>query len=704
MKGALGLAIDGAEAAIRAAGERLDNAIRRLGQGASIGYPQTSYYLPFVYGLTGRKTTRLGELKAVLDEAERSVKKKPTVENALDAGLAFLMATEVAESIRYAVERDPYRPPYSGFMGDSMIREFSLPLATGDIPGIAVIIGRAKDDRSAATVGRDLQARNLLGLVAGPVVDQMMGAGVKMGARYKLIAIGSSLASGIHAINLLIRVPLMFAKIKAGRRGALLRYVKEKVPIFVVALGPADGTFAAAIAGAVALGVPVLTDQTAESALAKELSLFSQPAYSELVSAGCRLKGIKAEVVEVELPIDYGSIFEGERVRRGGMYVEFGGKKSTAFEYLRIRPMDEVEDGRVALVGPDLKDMEEGGSRPLGIIIDVAGRGMERDLEPVLERRIHQYVNFGHGLMHVGQRDIVWMRVSKEAVRRGFSLKDLGRIFHAMFHREFPKIVDRIQTTILTVPSDVDEAIAEARKAYAERDARVIGLTEEEADTFYGCTLCQSFAPSHVCVITPERTSLCGATSWLDAMVSHRIGTRAVFPVPKGECVDPVRGEWTGVNETVRKASHGAARRYCLHSMFECPPTSCGCFEAIAFFIPEVSGIGIVHREYTNPTPNGLTFSTMAGLTGGGKQLPGMIGIGIEYIKSKKFLQADGGLRRVVWMPRELKERVKDAIPPGLYEKIADETAATSLDELRSFLERSGHPVVELYWPKAGME
>jgi acetyl-CoA decarbonylase/synthase complex subunit beta len=244
--------------------------------------------------------------------------------------------------------------------------------------------------------------------------------------------------------------------------------------------------------------------------------------------------------------------------------------------------------------------------------------------------------------------------------------------------------------------------IGEARRLYMERDKKVKELTEEEVDAFYGCTLCQSFAPTHVCVITPERVSLCGATSWLDAKISYKLDPSGPnFIVLKGRCLDPVKGEWTGVNETVLDKSHGSTKRVYLHSIFGFPHTSCGCFEAIAFYIPEVDGIGVVHRGFKEAAVNGMTFSTMAGFCGGGKQVEGFLGIGVNYLRSKKFLVADGGFNRVVWMTSELKERVKESIPRDLYDKIATEKDASSIRDLQVFLREAAHPVVQRWDKKA---
>ncbi|HID17166.1 TPA: CO dehydrogenase/CO-methylating acetyl-CoA synthase complex subunit beta, partial [Candidatus Bathyarchaeota archaeon] len=327
---------------------------------------------------------------------------------------------------------------------------------------------------------------------------------------------------------------------------------------------------------------------------------------------------------------------------------------------------------------------------------EVAGKDVEEDLEGIIERRIHEYCNYIEGFMHLNQRYDIWLRLSKKSFQKGLnSFTLIGKVLQRLFKSELP-IIEKIQITFITDSEKVREMEKEARKIYEKRDARARGLKDEDVDTFYGCTLCQSFAPTHVCVITPERVSLCGATSWLDASMSYRLDPSGPnFPVPKGKCLNEVKGEWSGVNEEVKSRSHRATTKVYLHSMFEHPHTSCGCFQAVAFYIPEVDGIGIVDRSFRGVTVNGMAFSTMAGLCGGGKQVEGFLGIGIDYIKSRKFLIADGGLRRVVWMPRQLKERVKEAIPPELYAKIATEEEAKNLEELRTFLKKAGHPVVE---------
>ena len=398
-----------------------------------------------------------------------------------------------------------------------------------------------------------------------------------------------------------------------------------------------------------------------------------------------------------DIPVDVGVIYEGERIRRKDMHVELGGPDiKEKFELARVKKPEEVEDGKVTVIGLDLKDMEEEKSYHFGILIEAAGAQLEPELEGVIERRIHEYCNFIEGFMHLNQRYDIWLRLSKKSFQKGLnSFQFIGKVLHRLFKSELP-IIEKMQVTFITGAEKVKGLYGEALQIYEARDARARGLKDEEVDKFYGCVLCQSFAPTHVCVITPQRYSNCGAISWFDGRAAARIDPKGpVFTIERGELLDPVEGEYSGVNDVVKKKSLGEITRVWLYTGFGYPHTSCGCFEGVAFYIPEVDGFGIVHRGYREVTVNGLAFSTLADSTAGGRQVDGFHGISIEYMRSPKFLQADGGWSRVVWLPKEVKERVKDFIPTELFDKIATEEEAKTIDALKTFLKERNHPVVE---------
>jgi len=404
-----------------------------------------------------------------------------------------------------------------------------------------------------------------------------------------------------------------------------------------------------------------------------------------------------------DIPVDVGVIYEGERIRRAQMHVELGGPKvEWKFEVVKSRPMDAVEDEKITVIGPELKDLEPGGRYPYGIWIDVAGKGVEEELEGVIERRVHEFCNYIEGFMHLNQRYDIWLRLSTKSFKRGLStFKLIGKVLHRLFKSDLP-FIEKIQTTFVTDPEKVKEMMEKAMEIYEARDAKARGLKDEDVGEFYGCTLCQSFAPTHCCVITPQRYANCGAISWFDGRAAARVDPKGpIFKIERGECLEAFKGEWSGADKVVKEKTMGEIKRIQLYTAQHKPDqelyphTSCGCFEAIAFYIPEVDGMGIVHRGFKERTVNGLPFSTMADSTAGGRQVDGFHGLSIEYMRSPKFLQVDDGWNRIVWLPADVKERVKDFIPKDVVDKIATENEAKTINELKTFLEEMGHPIVE---------
>ena len=394
-----------------------------------------------------------------------------------------------------------------------------------------------------------------------------------------------------------------------------------------------------------------------------------------------------------DIPVDVSPMYEGERIRSANMFVELAGPKSIGAELVQVE--EEVEDGKIKIVGPELDDMKEGETYPFGILVQVQGESLEKEIEGVLERRIHELCNYVKGFMHLNQRNQIWCRVSKEAHEAGFKLEHLAKALSILFKEDFP-IIESISLTIFTDEDKVEEFLKKAKIRYEQRDARARELSEEDVDVFYGCVMCQSFAPTHVCVITPDRPALCGAINWFDCRAAAKIDPEGpIFEIEKGNLLDDVKGEYDNVDSTVAEKSQGTFDRIYLHSVFEYPHTSCGCFEAVAFYIPELNGIGIVHRDFRGETPLGIPFSAMAGQCSGGKQVEGFTGLCIEYMRSPKFLQADGGYERIIWLPKEVKERVMESIPEELRDKIPTEEDATSIKELRRFLREAGHPIME---------
>ena len=695
----------GSNQALEAANGFLAKAIEEKGKDHKVAFPDTAYSLPIIYAATGKKMSTLGDLEGALAIVKSLISGKELLQDGFNAGLATALAAEVIEAIKYSIMDAPYAAPCAGHISDAIIRSLGVPLVTGDIPGVAVVIGECPDAETAAKVIKDYQSKGLLTFLVGKVIDQAIEGGVKMGLELRVIPLGYDVTSVIHVVSVAVRAALIFGALEPGNLAGLLDYTSKRVLAFVNAFGPLSELVVACGAGAIALGFPVITDQTV---LEVPMNLLTQKDYGKFVSTSLEARGIKIKVTEIPIPVAFAAAFEGERIRKDDMYAEFGGGKTDAFELVSNKALSEVEDHKIEIIGSDIDTFDKvPGRLPLAILVDVAGKNMQDDFEPVLERRIHYFMNYIEGIMHVGQRDIAWIRIGKEAFEKGFRLNHIGEVLYAKMMDEFGSVVDKCQITIITDPEKVaDLKVKKAAPKYEARDSRLASLLDESVDTFYSCNLCQSFAPAHVCIITPERLGLCGAVSWLDAKATKELSpVGACQPVPKEGIEDEVKGIWTAVNEVVSQISQGAVERVSLYSIMEEPMTSCGCFECICGIMPEANGFVIVNREYSGETPLGMKFGELASMTGGGVQTPGFMGHGRQFITSKKFIAAEDGTRRIVWMPKELKEYIADklnATAMELYgienftDMICDETIAIDSEGVLAFLEEKGHPALAL--------
>jgi len=645
-------------------------------------YEDTAYHLPISYALTGVQ---------VHDRAAAEDVMTKTGNNPLVASECLLAEKTAAGG------KEP--APYTGFISDTVIRKLGYSLVDGSILGLALIVGSPQGEGGAAAICRELQEKYMLTFLAGNVIPSLSGAGVKLGLEYRLIPLGPTPFYGVHFVDIIARVAMMFGGVTPGDMHRLLAYAAERAKAIVIVFPGLTDEEIALVDGMRVLGFPIL------SLGGYEGGTWTAATPDDVVRLGMEQKGIRVNVTAIPIPMGCSPAFEGKSIRKEEMYVEFGGGRSPAFELLRMRQPGEIEDGKVTVIGPEIDAMKEGSANPLGILIEVAGKTMKKDYEPVLERRIHNFVNYGEGSWHVAQRDLIWVRISKEAVAKGVKIEHIGKLLASKFRMDFPNLLDAVSVTLITDPEKVLAAKKEAEKVYDERDARIKGMRDADVNTYYSCTLCQTFAPNHVCVITPERLALCGAISWLDGKIAYEMSpSGANQPIEKGAVINALTGEFEGVNRFVKKASHGEIERCSLYSVMEFPMTCCGCFEAIALMLPEVNGIMVVNREFKGMTPSGMTFSTLAGTIGGGAQTPGFAGISKNYILSDRFLQGEGGIGRLVWMPAALKEELKERLEKklaergltGFFDKIADETSAETIEALAEFLERVGHPALTM--------
>ena len=722
-------AIRGAYKIVDRAEKKWQQAMDKWGPNEPVGFPNTAYYLPVIYGILGKKVEKLGDMEPVLKKCKsllpppvREEHPLPYLAPALDAGMATFFAEEIIEVIRYLEEPDFYTKQedptdnniWLGAADDIILRKRGVEFVDGTAPGFAAVLGAAPTNEIAVNIARELQKVNQYIFMSAShngktFSEQLVEAGVQIGWPTRLVSFGPDVTATVFAAGFATRAALTFGGVEPGDYRKVLIYNKDRIFAFAMPLGYVTDEWYANAAGAINYGFPTIADTPIPEVLPTGICTYehvvSNIPHDQIVAKAIEVRGLKVTVTEIPVPTAFGPAFEGERVRKGEWYLECGGGRTPMVEWVTSKRMDEIEDGKIEVIGPEISDVPDETQLPMAILVEVAGREMQEDYEPILERQIHHLTNYIQGIFHQGQRDIAWIRFSKTGVEKGLKIHHIGAALHAKLHQDFGRIFDKLQVKIYTEEDKVNEIVEKARKIYHTRDARIEGMTDEGTDIYYSCTLCQSFAPGHVCVISPERTGLCGSYNWMDCKAAYEINpTGPNQPVEKGETLDAKFGQWKGVNEFVFKTSRQKIDHYNFYSIVNDPMTTCGCCECIAAVLPICNGVMTVNREYAGETPCGMKFTTLAGTIGGGLSTPGFVGHGKYNTTQRKYLIGDGGLLRMVWMPKMMKEEIGDRLKaraeemgaPNLLDMIADETVGVTEEEILPFLQEKGHPALTM--------
>ncbi len=679
-----------------------------LGADVPLNMPHTAYFLACIYAYIGKKVTTVGELHDVLPDVKAMMLREPRTKSIFYSGVGTAIAAEMIEACKYAKTDTPYEGTiYHGHFADAEVRELGVPLVTGDIPGFVVIIGPAPSTEEAVEIVKGYQSRGIFVFLIGGIIDQMNEAGINMGFPVRLVPVGPDIWAVGHIISLVTRCAMIFGNIQPGDWDGFHKYTFDRVNAFVNAYKPVPDITVACGAGAIKLGFPVVTNDT-DDMWSVPKSLIINENTNDWIDTSLEARGIKIKVTNIDIPVAFSTAYEGEIIRRADMQVEIDGSRVDCFELVQTKDASEIEDHRIEVIGPEIDEFEVGTKLSLSYTVEVAGKNMQPDFESVFERKFHSFLNCVEGVMHTGQRDMIRIRISKVDYEAGFKFKHIGEVLYAKIMSDFDSVVDKCQVKIVVDAEKNAELRRHANEVFDKRDERLKSMTDESVPQFYSCIMCQAFSPSHVCIVTPERLGLCGAVSWLDAKATNELDpTGPCQVVSKEKCVDENIGRYEDVDEAVFTLSHGALEHVTLYSLIEDPMTSCGCFECICGIEPCSMGVVITTREFAGMTPLGMTFSEMASMTGGGVQTPGFMGHGKHYIASKKFIKAEGGVKRLVWLPSELKEQIRsklDATAKELYDidnftdMVADETTCGTGDpeELLAFLGEVGHPVLEM--------
>ena len=324
-------------------------ALEKYGADAAVSLPSTAYSLPCYYAVTGEKLTTLGEVKAALEgRIKEMMTRKERLHNVFQSGIATALAAEMIETMKYMDGAQPYEEPYVGHFTDAMIRELGVPLVTGDIPGVPVLINAAPSVEEAVALVKSYQAQGNFVTCVGGICDQLIEAGYNTGFNVRVTLMGKDITSAAHVVSLALRAALIFGNITPGDLPNLMKYTFERVFAFVNAFAPVDDLTVGCGAGAIAFGFPVISnDLESLKGMNVPKSLILQGDTEKFNPTSIEARDVKIKVTNIDIPVAFASAFEGEIIRRGDMQVEFDGSRVDCFELVQTKELSEVEDHKI---------------------------------------------------------------------------------------------------------------------------------------------------------------------------------------------------------------------------------------------------------------------------------------------------------------------------------------------------------------------
>lgn len=645
---------------------RVKELLRGLPKDAFVGCEGTRFGLPTVYSWTGQDSVMVSDVSDILHE-----RLDKGIYGMLDIGTRSSMAHDIIASTSNGC-----------IIPDSWIEERGTDLVDNTVPGIALFIGEP-NRRSGDEINN---------CVERGVIVILSGGYAEFETEHDVLRLHGLSALGVN--GLLSRIALLHGRVEPGDKMSLAKYLRKRPKLITIHTGHLTAIDIITIFSAAAVGSFTVSD-----------SVFpSIPRLSDNLSENMSIRAMaeRGMTFDKNRKIRSGSAFENRRIRKADAYFEFGGT-DTANSYEIVLSSDEVEDGVTFVEGGEMYELERG-EHPLSIEVRVSG-DTEPEMEQAIERRIHFALGRIEGVWHSGQRDISWMRISGDAVENGIMFKDLGDNIISDIRENFRNVVKRVDVRFSTVHSRVSSGLEKARKHYGERDSLLKEITDDDVDVFFTCTMCQTYAPGHICIITPERPSVCGSVTWADAKVGSEVDPYGhQRPFLKGEPIDKERGVWEGTNDIIRKTSMGSISRVSVHSVVDSPLTACSCMEVAVVVSDDCRSIMLVDRSDAGENPSELSFSEIHSLVGGGAQHPGYMGIGKHYILSPGFLKGDGGLCRVSWISSRLKSMLGESLRKAceetsaedLFDKIADENTVQDMISLERWMLERDHPALNL--------
>lgn len=619
------------------------------------GFLGSDYHYPLAYGITGE----LVPSRERVDLALNKVKDK--------SGGYFLEALWLAEMVEAGQEDKSIY-----FIGDDRFRSICLGL-NQRTNAWALVFGGANDYTELLT---HLKKRRFRVFTAGQATEKLTDIeGIE--------TLGNRDTGVVYFGQLLMRYALIYARALAGSGHELTHEIEEHAPGVIFVIGELNEFEHLMVQSLLALGAPLMILGEDKGLVG---TVYAGKTISELMDAAWKLPNVRARLVDKavpDVPIEVGPVFSREKIAPESVGMEISGSDES---FVVIKPNSVVEEDELVILG----DLEKAGD--FGILVELGNPVVDDIVTVGVEGTLLRVVKYLRGVkVNLRDNHVDKFVVTKKAFESGFKLEHLGKVITTELRNRFPEI-GPIKVTLMLDHERVSEISSEIKEYVALRKRMIDEATDESVDTFFGCTRCRSFSLGHACTVSPERPAQCGTSPWWVLKAQALLSPDDVYSpsviVPKGELIDSEKGEYSGVNKSTYDRTGGRVDQVFMYSIFDHPHTACSCFQNVAFYLPEVDGIALVHRGFEGEVPGGLTWRSLGNKVAGHQNTSGYATFATSYVWSPKFFRADGGFDRVVWMTDRLKKIAGESIPEERRGRIATENDVRTLDELKRFIGR----------------
>jgi acetyl-CoA decarbonylase/synthase complex subunit beta len=463
-------------------------------------------------------------------------------------------------------------------------------------------------------------------------------------------------------LNTVARHGFVYGRIPFGDSHALGHFIEEFAPGLLICRGQMDDLELTLSLAAMKMGVPAIVPPDYPFPLGRQMRIDTLQEMDGVLAAFPNIHRL-LDLPEVRRLPDY---VAPEHAKEAFEASTVWGSTQESFYILR---KGIVESPGVTVIGKP--------SGPMSVILTAEAEPLSAFDRRYIETRAARILSMIRGVLAKTQDGRLVV-----ALAEGTDLapERIGETMIAAIRHEFPKIC-KIYVEIIYDRQRLSKLVESIRSEQDARHREIASATEENIDEFATCVGCSPFAPDHVCILTPERPPQCsrayetvrtGAFYGYDDMsnIHHRILHARInsFGVcAKGDAIDPIAGEWSGVNEAVSRLTGGRIARVQLHSLKEAPHTGCSCFQLVMFETDKPRpGIGIMNRGYKGSAPDGRTWGDLHYALSG-KQTPGMAGASPGYLMSSKFLAAHDGWKSVVWVSPRVAAIMGDRLPATVH-------------------------------------